>query len=156
MNDPQVETKQTLVTSIEEVRARAFQIVELPGWEPGETFNARLRRASLLALVQAGAIPNDLLPIVHKIMNSGGSFNPVKDASLDEFKQFTEMINAVCKAVLVEPSYEEIGDLLTDVQRTAIFLYAQQGNAALRLFREQQDSLVTLGGHGKGVRSASK
>lgn len=143
------------VTSIEEIRERACQLVELPGWEPGESFVARLRRASLLSLVQQGAIPNQLLTIVYKLIGSDGQFNPMTDASPDEFGQFVEMVNAVCQAVLAEPSYEEIGEYLTDVQRSAIFLYAQQGVEALKLFRRRQAFAAQAGGDGEGVRSTA-
>lgn len=140
------------VTSLAEVRDRACQVVALPGWEPGETFNVRIRRASLLSLVQSGTIPNQLLPIVYRIINSGGEFNPLTDTEPDEFKQFIEMLNAICRAVLVEPTYDEVSEYLTDVQRTAIFVYAQQGLRALDLFRGRQDALVKVSGDGEGVQ----
>lgn len=144
------------VTSIDEIRSKACQIVELPGWEPGETLNVKLRRASLLSLVQQGVIPNQLLPIVHKLLQSEGKFNPMTDSSPDEFKQFLEMLSAVCKAVMVEPSYEEVAEYLTDIQRSAIFLYAQQGLKALELFRKRQKPLIEVSSDGKGVRAKAK
>lgn len=144
------------VTSLEEIRNRACQVVALPGWEPGEAFNVKLRRASLLSLVQQGVIPNQLLPIVHKILQSEGKFNPMTDSSSEEFKQFLEMLSAVCKAVMVEPSYEEVAEYLTDIQRSAIFLYAQQGLKALELFRKRQEPLAAISGDSKRVRSKAK
>lgn len=139
------------VTSIDEIRERACQLVELPGWEPGETFVARLRRASLLSLVQQGAIPNQLLSVVYKLIGSEGQYNPMSDATPEEFGQFVEMMNAVCKAVLVEPTYEDVGDCLSDVQRSAIFLYAQQGVEALKLFRRRQELAAQTSSDGEGV-----
>lgn len=144
------------VTPIEEIRNKACQVVALPGWEPGEVFYARVRRASLLALVQQGVIPNELLPIVYKIISKGGQFNPMTDSTPEEFKQFIEMLNAICRAVLVEPAYDEVAEYLTDIQRTAIFLYTQQGLKALELFRTRQESLAPLGGDGEGVRGKAK
>ncbi len=144
------------VTSLEEIRNKACQVVTLPGWEPGETFNVRLRRASLLSLVQQGVIPNQLLPIVHKILQSEGKFNPMTDSSPEEFKQFLEMLSAVCKAVMVEPSYDEVAEYLTDIQRSAIFLYAQQGLKALETFRKRQEPLAAIGRDSKRVRAKAK
>lgn len=144
------------VTSIEEIRNKACQVVTLPGWEPGETFNVRLRRASLLSLVQQGVIPNQLLPIVHKILQSEGEFNPMTDSSPEEFKQFLEMLSAVCKAVMVEPSYDEVAEYLTDIQRSAIFLYAQQGLRALETFRRRQESFIETRSDSKRVRAKAK
>lgn len=144
------------ITSMDEVRNKACQIVPLPGWEPGDTFNAKLRRASLLSLVQQGVVPNQLLPLVYKIINEKGTFNPLSDSNPEEFMQFLEMLNAICKAVLVDPPYEEVGEYLTDVQRTAIFLYAQQGVRALESFRKQQGDAVASVGDSQGVRRSSK
>ncbi|NPV80746.1 MAG: hypothetical protein HPY52_10800 [Firmicutes bacterium] len=144
------------VMSIDEIRNKACQVIPLPGWEPGEVFNAKVRRASLLALVQQGVIPNELLPIVYKIISKGGEFNPMTDSTPEEFKQFIEMLNAICKAVLVEPAYDEVAEYLTDLQRTAIFLYTQQGLKALELFRARQEYLIAPGGDGEGVRGKAK
>lgn len=145
-------TTELKVTSMAEIRSRACQVVALPGWEPGETFNVRLRRASLLSLVQHGTIPNQLLPIVYKIINSGGKFNPLTDSGPEEFTQFIEMLNAICKAVLVEPTYDDVAEYLTDTQRTAIFIYAQQGLRALETFRRRQGAVASPSGDGEGVR----
>jgi hypothetical protein len=144
------------VTSLAEIRNKACQVVALPGWEPGETFNAKLRRASLLSLVQSGSIPNQLLPIVYKIINGEGQYNPLTDSNPEEFTQFIEMLNAVCKAVLVEPTYDEVSEYLTDIQRSAIFIYAQQGLRSLERFRQRQDAIVEAGGGGEGVRSKAE
>lgn len=144
------------VTSIEEIRNKACQIVELPGWEPGETLNVKLRRASLLALIQQDAIPNQLLPIVHGLIDGDDTFNPATSSRPEEFKQFVEMLNAVCKAVMVEPTYDEVAEYLTDPQRTAIFIYAQRGLKALELFRQQQESLVEISSDSEGVQPAAE
>lgn len=140
------------VTSLAEIRNKACQVVELPGWEPGETFNVKLRRASLLSLVQSGSIPNQLLPIVYKIISSEGKYDPLTDSDPEEFIQFIEMLNAVCKAVLVAPTYDEVSEYLTDIQRSAIFIYAQQGLRSLEQFRQRQDAIIEAGGDGERVR----
>lgn len=140
------------VTSLERIRQLACQTIPLPGWESGEPFFAKVRRASLLALVHQGQIPNELLPIVYKIISKSGEFNPMTDSTPEEFGQFIDMLNAVCKAVLVEPKFEDVAEYLTDVQRTAIFLYTQQGLKMLELFRERQEAFVAAFRDSQGVR----
>lgn len=144
------------VTSLAEIRNKACQVVALPGWESGETFNAKLRRASLLSLVQQGNVPNHLLPLVYKIINSEGKYNPLTDSTPEEFTQFIEMMNAVCQAVLVEPTYDDVSGYLTDVQRSAIFVYAQQGLRSLEQFRQRQNAIAKAGGDSEGVRGEAE
>lgn len=152
--------KKLQVTSLEEVRDKACKVVAIPGWEPGETFNVRIRRASLLSLIQQGAIPNQLLPTIYKLLKEGADraedFDPRADLGPDELEQFLEMLTAVCRAVMVEPAYDDVAEYLTDTQRNAIFAYAQHGLRALEPFRRQQELDIALSRDGKGVRTETE
>lgn len=137
--------------SAETLRAKAQPVITIPGFEPGETLDVRVRRASLLHLVSEGVIPNPLLPVLYKVISSTGKWSPMTDATPDEFRQFTQAMEAVCRAILVEPSYEEAGDLLTDEQRMALFAFSQHGIALLKPFRGKQRPAPAVGGDGEGV-----
>ncbi len=135
------------------LRAKAQPLIAIPGFEPGETIDVRVRRASLLHLVSEGVIPNPLLPVLYKVMSSEGKWNPMLHATPDEFRQFTQAMEAVCRAILVEPSYDEVGDVLTDEQRMALFAFAQTGVAVLKPFRREQGPAAQDGRDGQGVQS---
>lgn len=138
--------------SAEALRAKAQPVISIPGFEPGETLDVRVRRASLLHLVSEGVIPNPLLPVVYRVISSEGKWNPMLNATPDEFRQFTQAVEAICRGLLVEPSYDEVGDLLTDEQRMALFAFTQYGVVRLKPFRRKQGSALEGGGDGEGVQ----
>jgi hypothetical protein len=133
----------TNVTSLDSIKAQVAPIVELPGFTDEPLF-VRLKRPSLLGLIQNGAIPNHLLPMVQDLVMEGKvkAQANAEEAGPEQFKLFCEMIDAVCKAALVEPTYEEIGDYLTDSQKTGILMYVQLGAKALDSFRKGQDAIA--------------
>lgn len=137
--------------SAEEMRAQAEPLIEIPGFEPGARIKVRVRRASLLRLVSEEVIPNPLLPVLYKVINTAGEWNPMRDATAEEFQTFTKVIDAVCKGILVEPAYEQVGDVLTDDQRMVLFAFAQSGVAGLAPFRAKQGSPPKARRDSKGV-----
>lgn len=109
----------------------AVRWVELPGFGDGSPWRARLRRLSLLAMAQAGRIPNTLLGAVSDLYQSG----VVKSGGI---KVTAEVMIAIAAESLAEPTMAQLteaGVTLTDEQLTAIYLYAQRGAEALRPFR---------------------
>ena len=153
------------VTSLEEIKNKAERIVPICGFEPGETINIKIRRASLIDLIEREAIPNELLSFVKDMLgekkdkdkkNKGERFNPVEDYSPEEFKQFISVIDAACAATVVEPSYDELRPYLTDRQKIEIYYYAQYGLKVLRSFRGQQDINDQDGGDSQGVQPEAK
>ena len=142
----------TKVTRIEDIKP---PIVELPGWDQDQPFYARLRRVSLLNLIERGELPNELLKIAHKLTTAKqGRFNPFTDSTPEELVEFTRLLHNFARAALVEPTYQELeenGIFLTDLQLTAIFQYCQKGVQALALFRERPAAPAPARGDGQGV-----
>ena len=89
------------------------EIVELPKFDDGTPFVAKLRRPSLLYLCKSGAIPNELLAAAQEIFEGKQKGN---------IKNYANVLDKVLEVALVEPKYEEVAELLTDVQRLAIFI----------------------------------
>ncbi len=53
------------VTNIEELKAKKYIEVELPGWDVEDTFTVKLQRVNLLDLAAKGKIPNPLMgPVI--------------------------------------------------------------------------------------------
>ena len=140
------------VTSIEQLlEYRKGQFVQLPEFAEGQPFFARLKRPSLLALVKSGKIPNQLILTANRLFNGKG-MDDTKESSMPEV---LEILDSICEATFVEPSYSEMKDAgieLTDEQFMAVFNYTQQGVKALEPFRTQStdNGLVK---HGSEVQS---
>ena len=113
------------------------QIVEFPKFGEGQPFVARLRRPSMLSLAKSGKIPNSLLNSATTLFN-----NDMANADLNEtfLKEMYEVMEVICEASFVEPTYKEIvesGVELTDEQMIFVFNYSQRGVQSLNSFRSE-------------------
>ncbi len=133
------------VTSLEALKSYSMgQLVELPPFAEGQTFVARLKRPSMLALVKAGRIPNSLLQSANTLFISGTMDEKNKGTMSDVM----EILDTVCDACFVEPTYQQIKDAgiqLTDDQMMFVFSYSQRGVKALDPFREESKDLAAPG-----------
>ena len=132
------------VTTLEQLKQYAKgDLVELPPFAQNRPFVARLSRPSLMKLVEQGRIPNTLLGRANELFSAGiaGAFDEENEEAL---KQLFELMEIICEASFVEPTYEEIkesGITLTDEQRMFVYNYGQAGVKALESFRgESEDS----------------
>lgn len=132
--DAEDKPKELTVTPITEIeRQSEARLVEISGFygEDGESIVVRLRHASLLEMARAGSIPNELLSTVSELYKKG------LNAELD-LKRRGEALQQVAKAVLVEPTYEQLtekGIALTDRQLSEIYIFMMNGVRALKTFR---------------------
>lgn len=136
------------VTSIDQLKVMSGgEIVKLPPFIQGQDFYAKLRRPSMLKLVQSGQIPNSLLRTTNMLFSGGVNEELERD---DEFmKDMFDVIDVLAGAVFVEPSWNELknaGIELTDEQYMFIFNYTQEGVKALEPFRENEKS-TAIGEH---------
>ena len=126
------------VTTLEQLKQYAKgDLVELPPFAQNRPFVARLSRPSLMKLVEQGKIPNTLLARANELFSAGiaGAFDEENEEAL---KQLFELMEIICEASFVEPTYEEIkesGITLTDEQRMFVYNYGQAGVKALESFR---------------------
>ena len=122
------------VISAREFRKKATRIIEIDGFEPGEKIAVRIKPASLLNLMMGGKLPNNLLGTVNDLFeqtNKGRSMELFEQDG-DKIKDIMEIIDLVCEQSLVEPTYEEIKDVITDTQKMQIMAEAQGNvNAAI-------------------------
>ena len=137
------------ITSLSQLTKYAEgQIVELPSFAEDQPFVARIRRPSMLALAKSGKIPNALLKTANGLF-----LGDSKDKQDSYLKDVFEVLDVICDACFVEPSYKELqeaGIELTDDQYMFIFNYTQTGVRALDSFRRKQRDL-TLAGNGQAV-----
>ena len=120
------------------------EIVKLPPFIQGQDFYAKLRRPSMLKLVQSGQIPNSLLRTANMLFSGGVNEELDRD---DEFmKDLFDLIDVLAEAVFVEPSWSELKKAeieLTDEQYMFIFNYTQEGVKQLEPFREDEEVAST-------------
>lgn len=133
------------VTSIDQLKIMSGgEIVKLPPFIQGQDFYAKLRRPSMLKLVQSGQIPNSLLRTANMLFSGGVNEELDRD---DEFmKDLFDLIDVLAGAVFVEPSWSELkqaGIELTDEQYMFIFNYTQEGVKQLEPFREDEEVAPT-------------
>ena len=133
------------VTSIDQLKVMSGgEIVKLPPFIQGQDFYAKLRRPSMLKLVQSGQIPNSLLRTANMLFSGGVNEELDRD---DEFmKDMFDLIDVLAGAVFVEPSWSELKQAeieLTDEQYMFIFNYTQEGVKQLEPFREDEEVAST-------------
>lgn len=133
------------VTSIDQLKIMSGgEIVKLPPFVQGQDFYAKLRRPSMLKLVQSGQIPNSLLRTANMLFSGGVNEELDRD---DEFmKDLFDLIDVLAGAVFVEPSWSELKQAeieLTDEQYMFIFNYTQEGVKQLEPFRENEEVAST-------------
>ena len=132
-------------TSIDQLKIMSGgEIVKLPPFVQGQDFYAKLRRPSMLKLVQSGQIPNSLLRTANMLFSGGVNEELDRD---DEFmKDLFDLIDVLAGAVFVEPSWSELKQAeieLTDEQYMFIFNYTQEGVKQLEPFREDEEVAST-------------
>lgn len=135
MNNNNMENK---VTSIEElIQASRGAIVELPPFSEEHRFFARLKRPSMLKLVKANKIPNELLTSANSLFTQGTRSLNTLDKTM--MNNLFGVMDIICEEAFVEPSYRELkeaGVELTDDQIAFIFGYTQNGVKQLESFRQ--------------------
>lgn len=117
------------ITSFEQFKQKAFKEVDLPGFEEGEVVTVRLRKVSILSLASSGKIPNSLMGVVNQLFGKAGkaSEEEVSQTSMEHLSEMSKLLNIIAESALVEPTYSEIGEYLTDEQKNAIFEFSQSG-----------------------------
>ena len=130
------------VISASEFRKRATRVIEIDGFEPGEKIEVRIKPASLINLMVSGKLPNDLLGTVQELFDKGDDLRDedVFAQGADKVKEIMSLIDLVCEQSLVEPTFREIKDVITDNQKMQI-MGAAQGNvkAAIPTVQKQKD-----------------
>lgn len=127
-------------TTLEELKKYAQgTLVTLPSFAEGQPFVARLKRPSMLSLVQSGKIPNTLLNTANELFYGKKTEEEVDEENRNDLTKMFELFDVICEASFVEPTYKQIKDsgiTLSDDQFMFIFNYSQQGVKALDSFRK--------------------
>lgn len=132
--------KQLNPSTIAELKGKAKEIIELPGFGSESPFIAELKRVSILELAKNNKIPNELLGAVSTLFLKGVN-------AVGSLRATAETLEYFAKQSLVSPSYDELeaaGIQLTDPQLFAIYAFATEGTKPLLDFREERKVLLDL------------
>ncbi len=129
------ENSMKVVSSIEEIRNKAIRMVDIVGFETGEVITLKLKSLSLMGLVRNGKVPNQLLGTAVELFEGKKAGAGPKE---NEVSDLAGMIDVLCQNAMVEPTYEDIGEYLTDDQKMEIFYFTQGGLNSLNSFRQVQ------------------
>ena len=131
------------ITSISEWKERSQPLVDIQGFEPGEYLTVRLKPVNLLDLVKTGKIPNSLLEEATKLFtgakDDSGKIDETKILkNIGEADGVMQIIDTVVESAMVEPTYNEVKEFITQAQKMDIFNWTQGGINALKSFRQEQ------------------
>jgi len=140
------------ILNIKELQDMARIIISIPDFNNEKTINVRVQKPRLMAMAAKGQIPNHLIGIATEVVG-GKQKNSKKDDEL--LKDAALMMELYCQACLVDPTYEEFKDIMTDQQADYIFRWATNQVKELDSFREEsRDS--SNDDNGKKVQKVTK
>jgi len=126
------------IFSIEKLIEMANPIIPIPGFDNKSTINIRVQRPKLMAMATQGKIPNHLMNIAATMI--GGKKQNSRELSHEEYiKEIHAAMELYCMACMVEPSYEEMKDILTDDQKGTIFNWGIGEVQVLDSFRKDKE-----------------
>lgn len=126
------------VISIEEMKALSTPIIEIPNFDNTGTINVRVRKPRILQLAQKGEIPNHLISIATQMITGKAPTSKKKEDPTQTLKDAALMTELYASVCLVEPSYEEFKEIMTDDQGDAIFMWALGQVNQLDSFRKDK------------------
>ena len=137
MSDMQIVQPVMKPTSIESLKSYANgTVVQLPDFNNGQPFFARIRRPSIMKMASEGKIPNSLLATANALFSGSEEATDVDNEGM--LPQMLAVCEEMAKATLIEPTYNDIvgaGLTLTDQQLIFLFNYSQGGVESLQSFR---------------------
>lgn len=127
------------VISAEQFRNKAVSVIEIPGFNKGETFEIKVKKLSLVGLMSTGKIPNSLMSTVKEAF-AGIKSAAKKEGEDNDFGIFDKagdigrLMDIVCGEAMLEPAYDEIRDVMNDEQKLAVFQFTQGGVETVKSF----------------------
>lgn len=111
--------------------------IKIPSFDGLETIDIKVKRPQLMAMMTQGKIPNRLLGIASKAVNSVG-FQYKSEDEIEKAKELAGWVAFYCEICMVEPKYEEVKDIITDDQALSIYAWAVAPIDMLRSFRYEE------------------
>lgn len=116
------------VVSAKDFINKAVKVVEIDGFEQGEKFDIKIKPVSLLGMMTKGKLPNELKAQIASMFADNKPAvkdNKMNINNMEELALMQELMDKVCEECMVEPKYNEVGEYMTDTQKTQVFMHAQ-------------------------------
>ena len=148
------------IITAEQFRQKSFQIIPLPGFgKDAEPIYVQIGSAGVMNLIANGRIPNTLLGKVTELF---GETQEVTKDNLDMksitddqkrkaleklnksdsgIQDMAELLRVFAEAALVQPTYAEIGEYMTDDQLMTIFSAMYGEVASAESFRSNEGNV---------------
>lgn len=118
-------------------KSMALKHLMIPDFDGTGTMEITLQRPRLLALAEQGKIPNPMLTAASDVMFGKKKKETEKEP---ELKTLAGTISLYCAVCMVEPTYEEVKDYLTDDQMLAIWNWVMGKTKSLDTFRPNKEN----------------
>lgn len=125
------------ILSIAEMKKLSTPVIEIPGFDNESKIKVRVRKPNILTMFSQGKIPNHLLSVA-TTMVGGNKSNPKKDEE-ERNSEVLDMLELYCTVCLVEPTYDEFKEIITDQQKEAIFEWGMGEVAEAATFRNEKE-----------------
>lgn len=124
------------IFNIKEMKEISNPVIKIPNFDNTGTINIRVQRPRLLDMARQGNIPNHLLGIANQMLLGKQNHDKMDDKK--SLEQIASMMELYARACLVEPTYNEFKDVMTDEQGDAIFAFAIGKVSDLDSFRKDK------------------
>lgn len=118
------------IITAEQFRNKSVSIIQIPGFDAGETFDIKVKKLSIVGLISSGKIPNSLMQVVKNAFEGIKSTTNTEenDASImDKAGEIGKLLDIVCAEAMLEPAFDDIKDAMNDAQKLAVFQFIQGG-----------------------------
>lgn len=143
------------IISVEQFRNAAVSIIQIPGFDAGETFEIKVKKLSIVGLMSSGKIPNSLMTVVKDafagIKSSDGNEDDIESSIMDKAGEIGKLLDIVCEQAMMEPKFNDIRDVMNDAQKLAVFQFIQGGVEEVKPFPAIQGN----NGHTDDVENVS-
>ena len=112
-------------------KAQAIQEIEIPGFN-NDIITIKVQRPRLRSLAEQGSIPNPLLGAVDSVLLGK------KKGSEPDVADLSRTVMLYCSVCMVEPSFDEVKDYMTDDQMFAIWAWVNGRANKLSTFRNDK------------------
>lgn len=121
------------ILNIQQLKELSTTVIEIPDFREEGTIKVRVRKPRIMSLAAQGKLPNHLIGIANDMM-----FNRDKKKKEPHIKDASEMMKLYCETCLIEPTYEDFKDIITDEQMSTIFNWAMGTVNKLDNFRDNE------------------
>ena len=102
-----------VLISAEQFKNKATRVIQIPGFEPGEQIEVRIKPVSMMAMMTNGRLPNELKVVASELFKSGMNGKEAdEDYSMEQIQLMTQLIDKLCEDCLVEPVFNDIKDAI--------------------------------------------